>query len=344
MKIRQVTVFGFTINPTSVNKFCRIMHRAARLLGTGTRVHPRRPRLGVHVNSLLFFRSYSHAGSVSEYPEVLSLSPVPHEELSGSNIALTDPSLFESILNEVESGLVFFHDVSGLPWWATLVVSTVMFRVTVLPLVYVGLKAGQKMPKATPDIAKLNKLYEEGVRARSRSENKAKRTYGDILKVYLKGMNAIRKIHDVSVARLYAVPLAQIPVFVTFVFAMRRMINNADQITSDLAHEGLFWFENLTAPDPLMVLPMFAVGMTFYNLENGLGRNPQNKIFFGLKNVIQGGLICALPFIAFLPSGVFLYWGTSASFVALQTAVIRNEAFLNFTGLALTKVEKNKMH
>ena len=307
-------------------------------------MHPRRPRLGVHVNSLLFFRSYSHAGSVSEYPEVLSLSPVPHEELSGSNIALTDPSLFESILNEVESGLVFFHDVSGLPWWATLVVSTVMFRVTVLPLVYVGLKAGQKMPKATPDIAKLNKLYEEGVRARSRSENKAKRTYGDILKVYLKGMNAIRKIHDVSVARLYAVPLAQIPVFVTFVFAMRRMINNADQITSDLAHEGLFWFENLTAPDPLMVLPMFAVGMTFYNLENGLGRNPQNKIFFGLKNVIQGGLICALPFIAFLPSGVFLYWGTSASFVALQTAVIRNEAFLNFTGLALTKVEKNKMH
>ena len=239
--------------------------------------------------------------------------------------ATAEPTVFEEVLNRVEHGLIAVHDISGLPWWATLIGSTVAFRSIFLPLVYVQMKASGRVAGAMPDFQRLTKVYQDSIKANVSTKGWTRHTKADILKVYVSGLRGIKRMHDVSLTKLFVVPLAQIPVFVTFMFTMRRMINKADQVTSDLAHGGMWWFDNLTAPDPILVLPAFAIGLTALNLERGLG-NPQNRVFFGLKNFLQGGLICTLPFTTLLPSGVFLYWGTSACFSALQSSVTRSDA------------------
>ena len=120
------------------------MHRAARLCGRTFHSQIMCARPGARLNYLLRSRWYSDMSSDSSSPMIMSLSPA-----EGNDLILHDnSSLFESVLNEIESGLIFIHDTSGLPWWATLVTSTVLFRVTLFPLVYGQMKAGQNMANA----------------------------------------------------------------------------------------------------------------------------------------------------------------------------------------------------
>ena len=71
------------------------------------------------------------------------------------------------------------------------------------------------------------------------------------------------------------------------------MILLRDTTTSELAQGGILWFDNLTAPDATLYYQLI-FGITLLNIERGLGKNPNSKLLFGLKNSIQPGLILLL--------------------------------------------------
>ena len=79
--------------------------------------------------------------------------------------------------------------------------------------------------------------------------------------LYLQTMYVIKKKHNIQLVPLFFNPIfVQIPAFIIFFMTMRRMIRNADSTSSELAQGGIFWFDNLTIPDPTYVLPAVAIG------------------------------------------------------------------------------------
>jgi YidC/Oxa1 family membrane protein insertase len=158
--------------------------------------------------------------------------------------------------------------------------------------------------------------------------------------IYYQGMHSVLKKHGISLFSMFGGTLIQIPVFVTFVLTMRRMIRDP-QLAHDLSYGGTLWFENLTQPDATMILPLAAIGLTYTNLQVSLGNAPQGSWMYWLKDIGQVLLILGLPLTSGLPQGVFVYWTTSASFSAVQTQVLRADSVR--IGLGLPPIKDRGM-
>ena len=82
--------------------------------------------------------------------------------------------------------------------------------------------------------------------------------------------------------------------------------------------------------------PYITLGVTLLNIERGLGKSPGSRILFGLKNIIQPGFIFFFPIISnFAPSGVFLYWATSATYTLAQSHALESNRFRKALSLPL---------
>ncbi len=129
---------------------------------------------------------------------------------------------------------------TGLPWWASIALSTLAFRTALLPVVRYQARALARLAGAGPMLMALNQAL---------SARLDKIKPGDVgstteaCRAYAAGGSAALKAHQVSLLAAVAPPLVQLPVFVTFALANRRMIDHA---VPGLEAGGLAWFEDLT--------------------------------------------------------------------------------------------------
>jgi len=208
------------------------------------------------------------------------------------------------------------HETFGLPWWATIAACTVGFRVCLVPLVMLQLRTARRMfsGAAPAQFAHLTTLTSRELKQPKASLNRRRTT----LQLYFKGIRAVMKKNDVAVWKVAAVPLVQIPIFLTYVVATR------DLISHDLARQwgmtsgGISWFQDLTALDTTYILPVTAMGLTYLTIEQGWGFSPT------IRNILQSAVIISSPFVlSQLPAGVFMYWIPSSMFGLAQSATIR---------------------
>jgi YidC/Oxa1 family membrane protein insertase len=61
--------------------------------------------------------------------------------------------------------------------------------------------------------------------------------------------------------------LVQMPVFMSFFLTLRAMTNYP---VPSMTQEGLFWFQNLTVPDPYYILPIVTSSTLFVILKMGI--------------------------------------------------------------------------
>jgi YidC/Oxa1 family membrane protein insertase len=240
------------------------------------------------------------------------------------------------VFDGVQGCLEAVHDATGLPWYLTIVLSTLAVRGAFLPLIAHQLKAGGRYATAAkPEADKLWRLYAE---ARDRSA-KANDALGlaRATALYWGGLRAVLAKHDCRPLSLFGGSLVQLPVFLTFVVSMRHMIRDGG-LRADLAHGGALWFEDLTLPDETLALPLVAIGLTYANLEMSLGKAPPGTVFHWLKDTGQVLLIAAMPLTTALPQGVFLYWVTNAAFSAVQTRAVRADGVRAALGLPAVPV------
>ena len=257
---------------------------------------------------------------INNYSKKYNNNTILHKRLLHTTMPKHDIDIFQG----VESILVHIHDFTGLPWYGTIICSTLAFRLSFLPIVRKQILASENFKKASSDRQKASKLWEK---------TKGHRTFNS-MKIYLQTLHAIKKKHDVRFLPLFFNPIfIQIPAFITFFMTMRRMIRHADTTTSELATGGILWFDNLTIPDETFLLPAFTIGMMFLNIERALAKKPTGSEYhpnslFALKNWLQAGFIFGFPLISgFIPSGVFMYWGTSATYTLVQSHLLENNRF-----------------
>lgn len=134
------------------------------------------------------------------------------------------------------------HIWSGTPWWASIVIATLIIRLVQLPgylkLSDMSGRMQEVQPFANPVMHKLQSAYSQ------KNIIAAHAAKSELAALYAKA----------GVNRLWLVfPLAQIPIFLGFYKLLNAM---AAVPVPGLLDGGTLWITNLSIPDPLLALPL----------------------------------------------------------------------------------------
>ncbi|KAI9304383.1 60Kd inner membrane protein-domain-containing protein [Cunninghamella echinulata] len=211
----------------------------------------------------------------------------------------------------LEAMLEYVHVIGGLPWWGSIALATVLVRTALLPLIIKLQRNNARLMNINPEVTRImNNL-------------KTAQAEGDAVAIG-KYTNEIRDLftkNECHPTKSLGLPLIQMPVMISFFMALRAM---AELPVPGLTDGGMGWFTDLSAKDPYYVLPaVSALGMLAV-LEAGTeagAATPQTK---GMKNFMRGVTILMVPFTAWMPSGVFVYWITSNIYSLAQVMALKN--------------------
>ncbi|KAI7902832.1 60Kd inner membrane protein-domain-containing protein [Cokeromyces recurvatus] len=220
----------------------------------------------------------------------------------------------------LEAMFEYIHVYSGLPWWGTIAVATVIIRSALLPLMIKIQRNNAKLMNINPEVTRIMNNLKEA------------QATGDTLAVskYSSQIQTLFKKNKCHPLKSMGLPLIQMPVMISFFMAIRGM---AEIPVPGLQDQGLWWFTDLAAKDPYYILPVVSAAGVMAVLEAGTeagAANPQSK---GMKNFFRGLSVVMVPFTAWMPSGVFIYWITSNFFSIGQILALKNPTIREFLNI-----------
>lgn len=205
----------------------------------------------------------------------------------------------------------YVHIFTGLNWWASIALTTVLIRCVTLPLMINQLKATSKFTLLRP---RLEEIKEE---MQNRDMSPSAVSEGQ------QRMQQLFKEYGVTPFTPLKGLLFQGPIFVSFFVA----INNMVEKVPSFKEGGAFWFTDLTTPDSMYILPVLTA-LTFWitvecNMQEGMEGNPAANT---IKNVSRGFAVLTVPLTASFAKGIFCYWITANLFSLMYGLVIKNPA------------------
>ncbi|ODQ77830.1 hypothetical protein BABINDRAFT_163217 [Babjeviella inositovora NRRL Y-12698] len=220
------------------------------------------------------------------------------------------PDLIQNILECV-------HVYSGMPWWATIVATTIGLRLALFPLYIKSSDMMARMSKIKPQ---MDQLLVDIKEAKTTMEQQ---------KVALRRKKLLQS--EGIKQRFMMVPFLQLPLAIGFFTGLRHMANYPVQGFSD---QGILWFTDLTAPDPYVALQVISAACFagFVQLGGELGSNGQMKPF--MKKIMTIMPILSIPLTMNLASAIIVYFFTNALFSITQTMLIKFKPFRKALGLA----------
>lgn len=166
----------------------------------------------------------------------------------------------------IQELLEWTHLTTGLPWYATIGVVVIGIRLAIFPLMVRGIANNARLahiqPKMMANINKIKRAKADGDTVESQ-------------RLQIETKNLMIDNHCSPWKGLLP-PLIQMPLFITFFLALRRM---AEAGLPDFATGGAAWFMDLSAPDPYYVLPALSSLATLAVLQVCLCR-------FGVVSII----------------------------------------------------------
>nr|XP_010919268.1 mitochondrial inner membrane protein OXA1-like isoform X1 [Elaeis guineensis] len=208
------------------------------------------------------------------------------------------------------------HSFTGLNWWASIALTTVLIRGATIPLLLNQMKATVKLNTMRPELEQLkqqiNTMDPESVQEGQKRMNALFRKHGVTPFTPLKGM------------------FIQGPIFISFYLAISNMVEKVPSFKGG----GAFWFTDLTTPDPLYMLPVLTA-LTFLttvelNMQEGMEGNPMVGT---MKNFSRILALLTVPFTANFPKAIFCYWITSNLFSLIYGLVIKRPPVRRYLNL-----------
>ena len=180
-----------------------------------------------------------------------------------------------------------FVDLTGLPWWLSISLLTLGVRTLNLPLLIKQYRSLTPLAKAMPSYRLAGEIIKH-----AEVSNFTK------ISAWYTTSRQINKFYKTKFYKAFIYAILQIPQFITFVWSVRSLcVTNSELITG-----GTGWFVDLTVPDPFMILPIFAIGVSYLNLQRGITPENKNWLINRLKYYIQMWLIITLPFTVQWPA------------------------------------------
>lgn len=208
----------------------------------------------------------------------------------------------------------YVHQFTGLNWWASIALTTLVIRGATVPLLINQLKATTKLAIIRPQMEQIKEEMQEGTGV-VEGQKRMKQLFNE---------------HGVSPFTPLKGLFIQGPVFISFFLAISNM---AEKVPS-LKTGGAYWFTDLTTPDSLYIFPILT-GLTFLitvecNMQEGMEGNP---VASTMKNVSRGIAVLTVPFTMNFPKAIFCYWITSNFFSLIYGLVIKKPGVKKFLGI-----------
>ena len=203
-----------------------------------------------------------------------------------------------------------------IPYWESIVLTTIALRCTLLPLSIKTAQGSARMSIVHPLLEKINNAMKKDPKGNSQAARQA----------YANQSKALMKKHKVNPLMSLAMPLVQLPVFMTFFFALQKMGGYFPGMETG----GMMWFEDLTAADSTLILPIINAASFLVMVElgaDGMGTGSQTETF---KWVMRGLALGMTPLTMHLPTGLFVYWTANNAISVSQATIMKLPAVKRF--------------
>ncbi|KAF4322367.1 hypothetical protein BBO99_00002984 [Phytophthora kernoviae] len=215
------------------------------------------------------------------------------------------------------------HATTGLPWWATIVATTVVVRAACFPVTVISMRNAAKMKPFQAELEKLQGSMEANPQYDPESAKAFQAKYKGLMKKH--GVNPFKSI---------LTPLAQLPIFLGFFWGLQ----DISKYFPDYAHEGVGWVQDLSVADPTMALPVVSSALMVASIEVGgdaLGPEMKDKMKFGMRCFA----LVMVPLTMNFQSGIFVYWVTSNMFTLTQSVLMRSNVVKRALNIPVTEVQ-----
>lgn len=265
------------------------------------------------------------AFSAASEPPAFSLSPLHSLERLQDYY---DPYSAQVVLHhlsdlwlptEFERLILELHQASGMPWWGTILATTLLLRTVALPFNILYLRNHLRVKKLRDQCAALNDAMDTAPDLYSKQQ----------LAERVKTLFRSQRCHPVFSSDL-VVPFAFPIVFLSYFLAVHNLcIGDAT-----LATGGTLWFPDLMSPDPTNLLPIVS-GLTWLNVVEYT--SSQFYLSHGrLKMLTRLGCVAIIPLTMNLPAGVFCFWITSNLWEIVRILVMQKDGVRRFFNIPLT--------
>ena len=204
-------------------------------------------------------------------------------------------------------------EMTGFGFAGSILAVTCTIRAFILPIAVRGQRASSRMAHLQPELAAIKQRY-EALGTPSQAEQKA---FGE-------NMKALFARYEITPFAALVTPLVQAPLFIGMFFGMKRI---PDIFPDACANGGLWWFTDLTVPDPTYILPL-ACGLSFIaTIESGkdqmIDSNPQHGPV--IVNAFRAMALVMVPVMTTFPAAMLCYWVPNNFITMTQSIVLRNE-------------------
>jgi YidC/Oxa1 family membrane protein insertase len=214
-----------------------------------------------------------------------------------------------------------FHDLTGLEYGWSIVGVTVIMRLALFPVMVTTQQTTSRMAHVQPELNALKTRY-EALGTPSREEQLG----------FSKQMKALFTKYKVKPFRAFTAPLIQLPLFMGMFFGLKKM---PVLFPEELATGGLFWFPDLTLPDPMYIRPLMSAGSFLLLIEMGkeqmMAQNAaQGQLMVNVFRVLSLGM---LPVCVSFEASMLCYWTANNILTIAQTGILKTDSVRKYFGI-----------
>lgn len=218
-------------------------------------------------------------------------------------------NLFSPLVSVLGTVLTFFHDSVGVDWWISIALLTIVVRTLLFPLTVKQVKSMRAMQDLKPEMDQLKAKY----------QNNRQKQQEELMKLYQeRGVNPLGGCLPL---------LVQMPIFLGLFYTLRKFggttgivgVPDTQGTVPGFSSGGTLWFADLTAPDPLYLLPILSAVTMLVSMEiTNKSMEPQQRWIMRILPVVF--TVFTLNF----PAGLLIYLVTTNLVTLVQNYAIYN--------------------
>lgn len=220
----------------------------------------------VFSKSIILRKCILHSSIATNHPNCMTYTPNHQQKRNFTQDLWLSISQSQPV-NFLQDATIQLHDISGMPWWSTIIVSTVLLRGFItFPLALYQNKIFAKVENLTSEMPEIVKelKFETAVAKRkfNWTEQQAKIMYSRSLNKQWKNLIVRDNCHPMKGA---VVILFQLPLWIMQSCALRNMLYmqpnplsvKAQIVCAEMSLGGFGWIPNLVESDHSYILPVY---------------------------------------------------------------------------------------
>lgn len=188
--------------------------------------------------------------------------PVRHFSVRHALVVLSENISSSYPVQKCTQTLIWFHDTTGLPWYASIILSTILFRtLVVFPFQLYNHHIDARLQKLGPvfrnEVDKTKLLLGEQVARGELDPKTAKRKLLFLMQNFAREKYIENNVHP---AQKIILIFFQMPLWIFMSFSLGNMtwrpITFLDPtVRESMSREGILWFKDLTEVDSTLIMP-----------------------------------------------------------------------------------------